>query len=172
MDDLSERLFAHHVGGRWRVPLSEQLLPVAGADGRQLGQIVLAGARDIARAQAVMRGADGPSQARLAQALEAISPALAEAVACAEPAAAPVLLTTAPDDPAVFGAALGASLGQGGLWCPRPAAVVFAIRVAAAVDAADLPPGAFALLHALTPITAPLLKATGLASSGGGHMQL
>ncbi|TVP69843.1 MAG: hypothetical protein EA339_14025 [Rhodobacteraceae bacterium] len=169
MDDLSERLFAHYVGGRWRVPLSTQQMPVTGQDGRQIGQIVIAGARDFARAQAMMRGADGQARDRLALALKNICPVMAEAVALARPAEIPVLLAAEPDDPAAFGAVLGASLGAGGLWCPRPEVAPLATLIAVAVDAAEVPPGAFALLNAFTVQTSPLLRATGLATLGAAR---
>lgn len=62
--ELRERLFAHFVGGCWRVPLAERHLPVlpgketpgAGEVATGLGQIVCAGAEDIARARALLGG--------------------------------------------------------------------------------------------------------------------
>lgn len=62
--ELRERLFAHFVGGCWRVPLADRHLsappgnekPGAGGALAGLGRIVCAGADDIARARAGIGG--------------------------------------------------------------------------------------------------------------------
>ncbi|MFN3955035.1 MAG: hypothetical protein ACK4LQ_11320 [Pararhodobacter sp.] len=67
--ELRERLFAHFVAGCWRVPLAQRHLVVGGFSGA-LGQIVCAGAGDIARARAAERGESAAPDA-LWRALEA-----------------------------------------------------------------------------------------------------
>ncbi|MCC5966145.1 MAG: hypothetical protein JJU24_08405 [Natronohydrobacter sp.] len=164
MDDLSERLFAHFVGGRWRVPFGTGHIAVARADGTRAGSVVLAEARDFARARALLRGADAAARDRLALRLEPYG--MAEAISGAAQAAAPVMLCRGADDRDALGAALGAGLGHGLIWCPPPDAALNATDIAMQLQEADLPPGCFALLHAFTPQTAPLIRATGLAQAG------
>lgn len=173
MDDLSERLFAHFVAGRWRVPYSTRQMPVTGLDGLPLGQIVLAGPQDIARARALLRAADPGAASRLADLIMgeadhiAGAQAMADAMRAASQAQHSSILCCDARNPVAFGTALGASLGQGVIWCPPPEAALAATRIARLVQAANLSPGAFALLHAYTPETAQLLRATGLPMRTG-----
>lgn len=159
MDDLSERLFAHFVGGRWRVPFGTEQVQVPRADGRAAGAVVLLEARDLARARACLRGADRAARARAADALVGLGMVDADETAEAQ---APLLVSSGLKDRQALGAALGAGLAQGVIWCPPPDAALFATRIAIRLQDADLPPGCFALIHAFTPETAPLLRATGL----------
>jgi acyl-CoA reductase-like NAD-dependent aldehyde dehydrogenase len=161
MDDLSERLFAHFVGGRWRVPFGTGRIAVTRADGLRAGSVVLAEAQDFARAQSALRGADDAARARLAARLAPYG--MRDAILSAQPAPAPLILCGGAADGHALGAALGGGLGHGLIWCPPPDAALPATEIARQVQEADLPPGCFALLHAFTPQTAPLIRATGLA---------
>ncbi len=161
MDDLSERLFAHFVGGRWRAPFGTEQIPVPRGDGTAAGSVVLAGPRDLARAQACLRGADQPARERAAKVFAELG--LAHPFETAQQARAPMLVSMGVEDRQALGAALGAGLAQGVIWCPPPRAALTATDIALRLQGADLPPGCFALIHAFTPRTAPLLQATGLA---------
>lgn len=163
MDDLSERLFAHFVGGRWRVPFGTARLNVPRPDGTKAGSVVLAEARDLARAQGCVRGGGKIACDRAAQALATLG--MAEAIVDAPLAKGPFLLTLDAEDRQLLGAALGAGVQSGVIWCPPPHAALFATEIAIQLQSADLPPGCFALLHAFTPQTAPLIHATGLISA-------
>lgn len=164
MDDLSERLFAHFVGGRWRVPFGTSPFAVSRLDGTRAGSVLLADAQDLARAQACLRGADAAAQNRLAMRLEPFG--MADTILTAAAAQAPVALCCDADDRQALGMALGAGLRHGLIWCPPPQAALIATEIAIQAQEADLPPGCFALLHAFTPQTAPLIRATGLARAG------
>lgn len=164
MDDLSERLFAHFVGGRWRVPFGTSPVAVRRADGTRAGTVLLAEARDFARAQSGLRGAERGLRARLARHLEPFG--MAEAILSAPDAPAPLILCADAEDRQALGRAIGAGLHQGLIWCPPPQAALAATGIAKQLQQADLPPGCFALLHAFTPQTAPLIRATGLAQTG------
>ncbi|TVS00423.1 MAG: hypothetical protein EA407_14775 [Rhodobacteraceae bacterium] len=183
-EDYSERLFSHFVAGRWRVPNATQAIPVCGPDGRALGQIVPANLPDVLRASAALRAADAIARARAAQVVEASAESLvaahahqtgqridpqrvtsiAEAMAGVHESGAPVLMG-APSGPlpsAELGAALGAGLCSGVIWCPPPELAVFATHFAEVLQEADLPPGAFALLHAETDQTQAACQTAGL----------
>ncbi len=181
-EDYSERLFAHYVTGRWRAPFASTALPVRLPDGRVPGQIVPAGPRDVARAVAARDGADEAAIARAAHTVEAAqetlaqasalqsgrAPDLAASLALAEGlrsqwlAPADVLLSASNTDPGQIGAALGAGLRQGVIWCPPPDQAIFATTLATVFQQADLPPGAFALLHARVDPTEAALRMSGL----------
>lgn len=183
-EDYSERLFSHFVAGRWRVPSATQAIPVCGPDGRALGQIVPANLQDVSRAGAALRAADAIARTRAAQVVEASAESLvaahahqtgqridqqrirdlAAAMADAQSGRAPVLLG-APGGPlpsAELGAALGAGLRKGVIWSPPPELAVFATHLAEVLQEADLPPGAFALLHAETDQTQAAFQTAGL----------
>lgn len=160
MEDLSERLFAHFVAGRWRVPFGTEQLPVHRADGTVAGAVVLAEMRDFSRAQDHLHAADRQAQHRAAQALAGFG--MADAVAQARGTSRPVLLSAGVTDPQALGAALGAGLSGGLIWCPPPEAALVATALARQLHEADLPPGCFALIHAYTPRTAALIRTTGL----------
>lgn len=171
IEDYAERLFAHFVAGRWRVPFSTRPGPVCDATGQLIGQIVAAEDADIARARAALRGADDAACARLAEAvLRASDPlaqaceiqtgtrpephmlrALAAAIARPQPGAAGVFRSG--DGLAPLGRALGRGVRGGMIWCPPPAQAVFATALAQVIQQADLPAGAFNLLHADLPQT-------------------
>ncbi len=159
MEDLSERLFAHFVGGRWRVPFGTEQVPVAHPDGARAGTVVLAEARDVARACNILRGADHVARARAGKALSDLGIPAFDAPM--PPANAPVLLNLGTTDPQALGVALGAGLGHGLIWCPPPEAALEATKIALHLQNADLPPGCFALIHAFTPRTERLIKEFG-----------
>ena len=181
-EDFSERLFAHFVAGHWRAPFGDETHAVLSHQGALLGQVVAAGPDDIARAMAVRRGADRQACQRLANAIEVAAGGLAqayalqsghlpEAAAFARMAAAlesPLHvgaggLFTAPDTRfEELGRALGAGIVGGVIWCPPVEGAVFATALACLVQQADLPPGAFALLHSRVASTESALRATSL----------
>ena len=181
-EDYSERLFAHFVAGQWRAPFGHTTCPVPGIDGRRLGQVVPAGPQDVARAIAVLRGADKAARAKLAEAVEAVLPQVAQAVAVqtgqpapqavldamiaalrdAAPVPGNVLLSSERTTLVQLGAAIGAGVQAGLIWCPPPCQAVLATTLAKAVQLADLPPGSFALLHTRVADTEAALRATTL----------
>ena len=181
-DDFSERLFAHFVAGHWRAPYSEDAHPVTSYQGAGLGQVMAAGPRDIARAIRVRRGADRQACQRLADALERGSDILARACAlqtgqvpvsasfagftaafvAPTDAQGGVLFTTRATRYEDLGRALGAGIRDGVIWCPSVDQAVFATAVACLVQQADMPPGAFALLHAHVPSTKSAFRDTAL----------
>lgn len=181
-EDYSERLFAHFVAGRWRVPHATRAISLHRPDGAALGQIVPAGAADVARAANSLRGSEAAARARAAEAVRQAAGTLAAAHALqtgqridpheisrlagamVQVFALPTrLVHGAPDtDFSGFGAALGAGLQSGVIWCPPPRWACFATCLAQVLQGVDLPPGAFALLHAQTPETEALLRQAGL----------
>ena len=181
-EDYTERLFAHFVAGQWRAPFGSATWPVPGVAGRRLGQVVPAGAQDVARALAGLRGADMAARARLVQAVETALPEVAQAVAVqsgqpapeamldamlaalrdAGPAPEMVLLTSQRTTLADLGAAIGAGVQGGLIWCPPPCQAVLATTLAKTAQVAGLPPGSFTLLHTRIPQTETALRATTL----------
>lgn len=181
-EDYSERLFAHFVAGQWRAPFGDVSCTVPDSGGGSLGQVVPAGPQDVARAVAARRGANMAARARLVRAVDAALPQLAHAVAVQSARPAPVAmldamitaLRDAPPAPEVvllssvhttllqLGAAIGAGVHGGLIWCPPPCQAVLATTLAKAVQIADLPPGSFALLHTRVPQTEAALRATAL----------
>ena len=161
--ELNERLFAHFVGGAWRAPLSDRLLPVTGAAGAALGRIVCAGARDIARARGVLRQGPDPDAIdadalwaamlaeapllRTIRAQEGFTDDQLTAPAPLTPAGrGPLVLLTAADTPLdrIAGALL-AGAGRGMIWKPAPAAAASAHLLMRAVG--PLARGRLALLQ-------------------------
>lgn len=181
-EDYSERLFAHYVGGRWRAPYGCVALTVRGQGGSALGQVVLAGARDISRAMAQRTAADDAARARLVQSVHEALPDLALALSLQTgqmpettrldglvrglksvcEGTPELVLGTQTSSPEMLGRALGAGLRGGVIWCPPPEHAVFATAIAQLMQASDLPAGAFALLHTRAPSTEALLRATAL----------
>ncbi len=183
-EDYSERLFSHFLAGRWRVPFATRALPLCHPDGRALGQIVPAEARDIARAASALRAADARSCARAADMIGQSAASLCAAhahqtgmqidpeqigvlaramVAPCGPGqrvilGAPITSAHGTRPGETFGAALGAGLRGGVIWCPPPDWAIFATHLAEVLQRADLPPGAFALLHAQTPGTEAAIR--------------
>lgn len=182
-EDFSERLFAHFVAGHWRAPFSEDAHSVTTDQGVGLGQVMAAGQPDIARALNVQRGADRQACRRLADTLERERDVLVRACALQNglvPAAAGidglvaafaaptdaqgrVVFTTRATGLEDLGRALRTSIGGGAIWCPSVDQAVFATAFACLVQQADLPPGAFALLHAHVPSTKAAFNMVGLA---------
>ena len=172
-EDFSERLFAYFVAGHWRAPYSEDAYPVTTDQGVGLGQVMAAGQPDIARALNFRRGADWQACRRLADTLEREGDVLVRACALQTgQAPAPagidglVAAFAAPTDAqggVVFstratrfedlGRAMRAGIMGGAIWCPTVDQAVFATAFACLVQQSDLPPGAFALLHAHVPST-------------------
>lgn len=167
MEDLSERLLTHFVGGRWRVPFATGHVPVLRPDGRPAGAVVMAGPHDVARAVSALRGADDRARLRLADALAPLG--LAEAVSQGPDGQGPAILLADAQNRTGLGAALGAGIRHGVIWCPPLEAALFATELAQRLQQADLPPGAFALIHTHTPQTEAHLRATGLAVLGPDH---
>lgn len=178
-EDFSERLFAHFIGGQWRVPFATAAQAIACHDGTAMGQIVPANASDIARACALGAAADGKAVARLAAAVLAARDDLAQLIALQSgqrPAQAELhmpkadqtgprtILFGASDDLQVLLAALCAHLRSGLIWCPPPSHALLATGLTMVAQRADLPHGSFSLLHAQVPQTEALLRATGLAT--------
>jgi hypothetical protein len=182
-DDYSERLFAHFVAGLWRAPFGDDAQAVLSHQGHALGQVVAAGPSDVARAVAVRRGADLQACRRLADEVERgaehlvlahesqaqhaqVAKQIARMAGCiAEPATTPgggVLLSMRDTCCADLGRALGAGILGGVIWCPPAEGAIFATTMACLVQQADLPPGAFALLHTRVPATEAALRATSL----------
>ncbi|MGP9789972.1 hypothetical protein [Roseinatronobacter sp. NSM] len=166
--DFSERLFAHYVGGAWRAPLGSCATAVVTRDGRAIGQVISAQKGDVTRLRAHLRGAGGPARARFADLVAQSGAALAQALAAqgtgVEAAAIsqmavgikgghgavghPVCVTDAVGQaPRQFGRQLGRALCGGLVYCPPETDVVFATMLARIAADADLPPGAFNLLH-------------------------
>ncbi|MCH8466237.1 MAG: hypothetical protein LAT78_06685 [Roseinatronobacter sp.] len=173
-EDYSERLFAHFVAGQWRAPFGSVCLPVPMPDGRGCGQIVPAGPRDVARAVAALHGAGSAATQRFADRLAAALPELIAAFAldttqidfqqiCPHPSEGGVVLLGIPNTalagllPSVL-----SRLQDGVILCPAPEQAVLATAIATIAQAADLPPGAFALLQARIPSTEAALRSTGL----------
>ncbi len=187
-EDYSERLFAHFVAGRWRAPFAASPLVLTDATGCPLGQIVPASAADLARAQAALRGADDADCQRAAQCLLQGADWLARAIALqtgARPGheeiaqmarqiatprtgSAGVISRALPfvDSNATLGEALGAGLRGGVIWCPVPDQAIFATTLAQLFQQADLPAGAFNLVHASVPQTRAALRPLGLRELG------
>ncbi|PZX47938.1 hypothetical protein LY56_00085 [Roseinatronobacter thiooxidans] len=181
-DDFSERLFAHFVAGHWRAPLGDETHAVLSHRGTLLGQVVAAGPPDVARAVAVRRGTDRQGCQRLADRVASAAGGLAQAYALqtgrdldlahitqmAEQIDAPasarggLIFTAQETELAAFARALGAGLQGGVIWCPPAGQAVFATAFACLVQQADLPAGAFALLHTRVSATETALRATQL----------
>jgi len=181
-EDFSERLFAHFVAGHWRAPFGDETHAVLSHQGALLGQVVAAGPRDVIRATAVRCGTDKHGCQRLADRVARAAEGLAQAIALqtgqnvdlaqialmAELIDAPAcarggLIFTGQDtELAAFARALGAGLQGGVIWCPPAGQAVFATAFACLVQQADLPAGAFALLHSRVPTTETALRATQL----------
>lgn len=141
--ELRERLFAHFVAGRWRVPLAQRHLAIGGRSGA-LGQIVCAGPNDVTRARSALRG-ESAAPDILWQALEARAetftqlrahegwpdyPPMRRALPVLPPAAGGhgwVLLSGAgcalPDLAALL---IAGACGGGMIWKPAPAAAASA----------------------------------------------
>lgn len=181
-EDLSERLFAHFVAGRWRAPFGNTVFPVLSHAGIALGQVVSAGPPDVARAVQALRAADDHACRRLADALTQEADALAQAIALqtgrapssdqlaqmigavASPRAARggIVFSSTESDPLHFGQALGAGVRAGMIWCPHADQAVFATALTCIMQDVDIPPGAFAMLHTRVPETETALRATSL----------
>lgn len=165
MTDLSERLLTHFVGGRWRVPFATGQVAVLHEDGTRAGSAVLAGRDDVMRAKASLRGADPKACRRMADMLDSLGMLPADAD---RPAIdGPVILCES--DSGALGAALVSGLRHGVIWCPPLRATLMATELVTSLQQADLPPGAFALLHADTPQTRGHLRAAGLRVLGGAQ---
>ncbi len=179
-EDYSERLFAHYVAGRWRAPFVSAAIPVRLADGHVPGQIIPAGPRDVARAAAARRGAEPAAIEHLARRVEAAQSELSQAIAAQtghqpDPEqilamAAAMRKASATDHGVILsaehtgleqiGKALGAGLSKGVIWCPHPTQALLATTFATVVHEAELPAGAFALLHARVDTTEAALRAS------------
>ncbi|MGY6705747.1 hypothetical protein [Roseinatronobacter sp.] len=167
-EDFSERLFTHFVAGAWRVPYGTRALPVVLQDGRLAGQVIAAEARDVARVCKQMRGADAAAVARfsalISQAAEELAQALSQqggvftrehmqdlsvnVAGQAATAGQPSCLgVSARQNLAQFGQSLGRAIAHGVVYCPQPHDALFATRLACIAQTADLPAGAFNLLH-------------------------
>ena len=176
IEDFSERLFAHYVGGQWRAPFATDALTVACHDGAIVGQIVPAGAVDVARAVALRKPADPQAVVRFVKTLADAQDDLAQLVALqsgeqpsrftrapsVEPCAQGAVVFGATDDLGAILDALAASVSGGVIWCPPPSHALLATGLTMIAQRADLPSGSFSLLHAQTPQTEILLRQTGL----------
>lgn len=158
-------------------------MPVTLQDGHVVGQVIAAENADIVRLCQTMRGADLSARMRfaalvaqsaddLAVALEAQGARVGgdaigamSAAVCHGPCAGggPVCLC-APvrHDPTAFGQRLGAGVSRGVVYCPPPNEVLFATVLAGLAAQADLPPGAFGLLHGDLGQTKALLANAGV----------
>jgi hypothetical protein len=147
--DLTERRLTHYVGGAWRAPLSDRLVPAAG------GPVVAAGPQDAARAFRLTGPGPAPA-ADLASALAAVTGA--EGAAAPHPPAPDaatgrggrVLILPAPDAQAE--ALLAAVLeelaaGAGVVLLPPPERALGAMALVAALHHAGLPAGRLSLLQ-------------------------
>ncbi|MDD7971225.1 hypothetical protein [Roseinatronobacter alkalisoli] len=167
-EDFSERLFTHYVGGAWRAPLGTRAIPVVTLDGRVAGQVIAAEPADIARLCKGLRGADTAAlarfSARVAQAADDLAQALAMQGACPDRTAMvqlgagigasdgnmrhPVCLHgSVRQAPQRFGQRLGQGLACGLVYCPPANEALFATLLTCLAAEADMPPGAFNLLH-------------------------
>jgi hypothetical protein len=147
LDDLPERLLTHYVGGAWRAPLGGQMCVVQGLDGRVLGHVVCATQADLVRAQAV--SLPNPNRAALAGLLRNSAARLAQDL--------DGLIAHAPDEGAI--AALADRYAATGYFAPLlphdatlllPTArdALTGLAIARLAQAAGLPAGSIALLHA------------------------
>jgi hypothetical protein len=173
VEDYSERLLTHFVAGQWRAPFGERCMSVTVPEGKGTGQIVSAGPRDIARALSVMRGGDAVAQQRFGNAIELALPALTKLfnqhgdldikdLQRFQRFSPRIVLGSACTPLNVLVAALQIGVERGVIFCPAPEQAALAVALATLVQNADLPPGAFALLHARTPKTETALRKTGL----------
>ncbi|WFE76379.1 hypothetical protein [Roseinatronobacter sp. S2] len=182
-EDFTERLFTHFVGGAWRAPLGTYAMPVTLQDGHVVGQVIAAEQADIARLCRTMRGADPAARTRFATLIARAADDLARALAaqganvgqtaiaamsggvCHDHRAggAPVCLcASVGHDPIWFGQRLGEGVSRGVAYCPPPNEVLFATLLAGLAAQADLPPGAFNLLHGDNARTKTLLTSAGV----------
>lgn len=121
MDD-PERWLSHYVGGAWRVPFSTRMAAVRDDRGAVLGQVVLATAEDVARAERYLRPASVQDDRLYRRLLFQMS-------------SLPVPHRAPPT-----------GILHGAVYLALPNDAVFAIELANRVARAGLPPGAFALL--------------------------
>jgi acyl-CoA reductase-like NAD-dependent aldehyde dehydrogenase len=172
-EDYSERLLTHFVAGQWRAPFGDRCMPVDMPAGKGFGQIVAAGPRDVARAVSCIRAADTAARNRFGHAVQNAWPSLLEGfnqsedfdiapLQRSESLAPHVLLGSADTSLKVLIPALQAGVGGGVIFCPAPEQAVLAVVIATLVQNADVPPGAFAMLPARTPITEAALRKAGL----------
>ncbi|MCC5959376.1 MAG: hypothetical protein JJU08_08540 [Rhodobacteraceae bacterium] len=182
-EDFTERLFTHFVGGAWRAPFGTRAMPVTLQDGHVVGQVIAAEQADITRLCRTMRGADPAARTRFAALIARAADDLAQALAaqgvdvgqtaiaamsagiCHDPCTGgdPVCLcASVGHHAALFGRHLGAAVSRGGVYCPPPNEVLFATLVAGLAAHADLPPGAFNLLHGDNAQTKALLARAGV----------
>ncbi|MBR3369904.1 MAG: hypothetical protein IKG52_04665 [Rhodobacteraceae bacterium] len=182
-EDFSERLFAHYVGGAWRAPLGTHPIAVVTQDGRALGHVIAAQRADVSRLRNNLRGADAAARGRFADLIVQADASLAQALGaqgtCVDAAAIsqiaagirgdhgavghPVCVTDAVGQaPSRFGRQLGRALCDGLVYCPPRTDVLFATLLARVAADADLPPGAFNLLHGECAHSAALLAGAGV----------
>ncbi len=184
LENLAEMLMTHHVGGRWRAPLSQRMRDVRGPRGALLGRMVEAGPADVQRA---LRYAEGAAQALVAPGAEGRAAFVqrflaewAERAAWVEaarrregfsggltprelslPGGGPVaLLGSVLASPGLMAGAVAAGLraGRPVLLKPAPRAPFTALVLAEALAAAGPPPGAFALLQGGGRVTGMALR--------------
>lgn len=170
LENLSEMLLTHYVGGAWRAPHGAGRFPLLDADGHLIGKVVLGDAQDMARARRAARAGTGASHGARSVARAALAKggaALAHALATPPPGRTPdatrlrVIDPPAGGDAVVLvgdvtqGVALFADLldrvldqGQGMIVLSDPAAAIGASILIDALHRAGLPAGSIALLHA------------------------
>ena len=183
LDDLSEKLITHSVRGAWRAPLAVAGRPVRLACGRVPGQIVPAGAGDVARAlDSTVQARDALTDpARWLAVLDSARPAIEAALADAQrqergdvgsfvlpPGTAPgtdrplAILMPAALAPAsqldILRRALAAARPV--ILKPAPGGAVAATVLMDHLHRLDLPPGAVTMLQGDGPGTGALLQAT------------
>ncbi len=185
LDDLSEKLITHYVGGAWRAPLATAAQPVTLVCGRVPGQIVPAGAADVARALAWAEAAQMVMTAPARQqewlaAFDAARPALLGALDAAQrlERGAPggivpgTKLSTGPGPLALLLPAAMSPVAQAGVLRaalaaarpvivkPAPGGAVSATVLMDHLHRLGLPPGAVAMLQGDGPGTGAVLEHT------------
>lgn len=147
----AERFLTHYVGGSWRMPLADEMVPTADL----LRVLVAAGPADLARARALARAAV-PGWAALPPAARraTLPPALAKAPPPADPPPPGLALIgwQGPQTPARVAAALRA--GAAVVLLSDAADPMPAYDLVQACHEARLPEGVLTLLHVTDPIAA------------------
>ena len=173
LENLAEMLVTHHVGGRWRAPLSQRMRDVRGRRGALLGRLVEAEPADIQRALHHAKAAgqalaplDAAGREALAQRFlaewtarsnwveaarrrEGFSGGLTPRALTLAGAGPLALLGSVVTPPGLMAGAVAAGLraGRTVLLKPAPRAPFTALVLAEALAAAGPPPGSFALLQ-------------------------
>ncbi|MFN4057469.1 MAG: hypothetical protein ACK4HW_04720 [Roseinatronobacter sp.] len=135
LDDLSERLLTHFVGGAWRAPFSTCAVPLPGRAG-VLGQVVLAGPQDLARAHTARRAVDPEDWGALDRAMHASARSLALELC-------QIGFPCDQRDLRKVPAHLREPIWH---WKPSPAELLHAIATARLAQQVGFPPGALAVL--------------------------